>query len=313
MWSLPCAARSTKKRASRSTSWPCAARLAGRASARTAKTGSASSSASIAGTARRMAATPRARWSGCRSARCASATSGRATSSGLTWSSTARRAPSTASCRTTRARWFPGRTPCCRCACTVGGQGRATAGHRETIFKLPRSAVLLAATGPISAWRGSTHRLALDRNVATGGCLDGPPCCSGLLCVRAMELPVRGEEASVADTTRALADEAVAVGNRVPVPAAHGRRFGDTVRQTLDYARRARLPAYAGNLAYHTLFACIPGLFTLFWLLEAVGGGHAVQSALGLLGTALPHRAAQAIQAQLGGAGSAQARGAITG
>jgi len=124
---------------------------------------------------------------------------------------------------------------------------------------------------------------------------------------------VRGEEASVADTTRALADEAVAVGNRVPVPAAHGRRFGDTVRQTLDYARRARLPAYAGNLAYHTLFACIPGLFTLFWLLEAVGGGHAVQSALGLLGTALPHRAAQAIQAQLGGAGSAQARGAITG
>jgi membrane protein len=111
------------------------------------------------------------------------------------------------------------------------------------------------------------------------------------------------------DTVR---QETLAVGNRVPVPAGHGLRVGDCVRQTLACSGRSRLPAFAGNLAYRTLFACFPGLFTLFWLLEAVGGQHAVQSAVGLSSTALPHAAAQAVQQQFAGTTGDQARGALT-
>jgi membrane protein len=112
--------------------------------------------------------------------------------------------------------------------------------------------------------------------------------------------------------TDALSEQAVATGNAIGVPAASGLRFGDFVRRTLAGAQRDRLSVFAGNLAFRTLFACFPCLFTLFWLLEAFGGTRAVQSAVGLFTTALPTSAGGAVQQQFAGTTADQARGALT-
>jgi membrane protein len=113
-------------------------------------------------------------------------------------------------------------------------------------------------------------------------------------------------------TLETVQQRATQTGNAVRVPGTNELRFGTFVRRTLHSAQRSHLSAFAGNLAFRTLFACFPCLFTVFWLLEAVGGSRATQSAVRLASTALPKAAAQAVQQQFSGVTGDQARGALT-
>jgi uncharacterized BrkB/YihY/UPF0761 family membrane protein len=120
------------------------------------------------------------------------------------------------------------------------------------------------------------------------------------------------EELAMAPATDMLTAQAVAAGNTVPIPGTDGLRLGELLRRTHRCAQQERLPVFAGYVAYRTLFACFPCLFTLFWLVEAVGGQQAVQGVVGLCSTVLPAAAAQAVQQQFRGTTGDQASGALT-
>lgn len=88
--------------------------------------------------------------------------------------------------------------------------------------------------------------------------------------------------------------------------------LGEFVRATAEQARKDHLGAYAGNLAYRSLFAVFPALVSLFWLLKLVGANAAINGLGDLASTALPKTAGSAVKEQISSVSGAQANGALT-
>ncbi|MHB8576221.1 MAG: YihY/virulence factor BrkB family protein [Dehalococcoidia bacterium] len=116
----------------------------------------------------------------------------------------------------------------------------------------------------------------------------------------------------MATTSGSIAARAEDAGNKVELAVANGLPFGKFVRATIRLAQHDRMRSYAGSIAYHTIFACFPCLFTLFWFVEGYGGSKAVDQMLKLFTTALPQAAGQAVQQQFAGTANGQASGDIT-
>lgn len=102
------------------------------------------------------------------------------------------------------------------------------------------------------------------------------------------------------------------VGNHVLLPFTGGLGAGACVRRTVAQACKDRLPVHAGNVAYHALFALVPSLLALLWLLRLLHGGRLVLALLEVTDQSLPHPAAALLRAQVESAPDDQARGALS-
>jgi membrane protein len=118
--------------------------------------------------------------------------------------------------------------------------------------------------------------------------------------------------ASIPDTDTARRAERA--GNRIPVPVPATPRLGlgEFVRETASGAGRDQLAAYAGNIAFRSLFAVFPLVIALLWLLHVVHADRGIDVLVRLVQTALPGAAAGPIRDQLTAAPRDQATGALT-
>lgn len=117
---------------------------------------------------------------------------------------------------------------------------------------------------------------------------------------------------TAASTASRAAGQVERAGNRVSVPMAWNLGLGDFVRQTVAQARKDRLSAHAGNVAFRVLFALFPSLIAVFWLLKVAHADRLIRALHDLIGTAMPEAAARPIQDQLVYIPGDQANGALT-
>jgi membrane protein len=100
------------------------------------------------------------------------------------------------------------------------------------------------------------------------------------------------------DTSK-LTEKADRAADHVNVPLARHAPAGEIARRLLEQVKQKHLDAYAGHIAYRSLFAIFPSLISLLWLLRLLHATSLVQALLNISGTALPDAAGGVIRQQL--------------
>lgn len=108
-----------------------------------------------------------------------------------------------------------------------------------------------------------------------------------------------------------VAQEAAQAGDRIDVPGAERLGFGEFVREVVAQSQKDSLSAYAGNLTFRALFAIIPALVALLWLLKLIGSDWLIKHVVDIVTEAMPKAASGPIKQQLTAITGDQASGSL--